>query len=62
MPKPTFKDRRDLEVKENQLQELRTNTKLKRDCTVVVSSQGFRKTGLMTDIVQVKIPPYCKIF
>ena len=50
MPKPMFKDRRDLEVKENQLQELRTNTKLKRDCTVVVSSQGFRKTGLMTDI------------
>lgn len=52
MPKPTFKDRRDLESKENQLLELRTNTKLKRDCTVVVSAQGFLKTGFMTDIVQ----------
>jgi len=52
MPKPTFKDRRDLEAKENQLLELRTNTKLKRDCTVVVSAQGFYKTGFMTDIVQ----------
>ena len=30
----------------------RSNSKLKRDCTAVISSQGYVKTGLMTDIVQ----------
>ena len=52
MAKPTFKDRRELEAKEHALQEMRSNSKLKRDCTAVVSSQGYRRTGLMTDIVQ----------
>ena len=52
MAKPTFKDRRELEAKEHALQEMRSNSKLKRDCTAVVSSKGYHKTGLMTDIVQ----------
>merc|ERR1719445_511672 len=52
MAKPTFKDRRELEAKEHALQEMRSNSKLKRDCTAVVSSEGYHKTGLMTDIVQ----------
>ena len=30
----------------------RSNTKLKRDCTAVISAQGYLRTGLMTDIVQ----------
>jgi len=52
MAKPTFKDRRELEAKEHALQEMRSNSKLKRDCTAVISAQGYHKTGLMTDIVQ----------
>ena len=34
------------------LQEMRSNSKLKRDCTAVVSAKGYQRTGLMTDIVQ----------
>ncbi|CAB0038163.1 unnamed protein product [Trichogramma brassicae] len=52
MPKPTFEDKRKLEAKENKLQELRTQSKMKRDVTVDVSSTGFYRTGIMCDIVQ----------
>ena len=52
MPKPTMLDKENLESKEKALQEMRSNVKMKRDTTVVVSSKGFYKTGLMTDIVQ----------
>ena len=52
MAKPSYKDRRELEAKEHALQEMRSNSKLKRDCTAVISAQGYQKTGLMTDIVQ----------
>ncbi|KAL7304048.1 hypothetical protein TKK_0003512 [Trichogramma kaykai] len=52
MPKPTFEDKRKLEAKENKLQELRTQSKMKRDVTVDVSSAGFYRTGIMCDIVQ----------
>ena len=52
MPKPTMLDKENLESKEMALQEMRSNVKMKRDTTVVVSSKGFYKTGLMTDIVQ----------
>ena len=51
-PKPSYTDKRALEDLEMQLAEMRSNTKLKRDVTVAVSSQGFFKTGLMSDIVQ----------
>jgi ribonuclease III len=39
MPKPTYKDRQDLEDKEAALQDMRTDSRLKRDCTVVISSE-----------------------
>lgn len=52
MPKPSFEDKRKLEAKENKLQELRTQSKMKRDVTVDVTSDGFYRTGIMCDIVQ----------
>ncbi|XP_037086681.1 ribonuclease 3-like [Pollicipes pollicipes] len=52
LPKPSMEDKRKLMAKESQLQNLRLQAKLKRDVTVSVSSQGFRKTGLMADVVQ----------
>ena len=52
MAKPSYKEKRELEDKEHALQEMRSNSKLKRDCTAVISAQGYHKTGLMTDIVQ----------
>ena len=54
MPKPSFEDKRRLEAKENRLQEMRMTSKMKRDVTVAVSSQGFYRTGIMCDVVQVK--------
>lgn len=53
MPKPSFEDKRRLEAKENRLQEMRMTSKMKRDVTVAVSSQGFYRTGIMCDVVQV---------
>lgn len=52
MPKPSFKDKRELEAKEAKLTEMRSSTSMKRDVTVVISSEGFYKTGIMTDLVQ----------
>jgi len=52
MPKPTSKDKQTYQDMENKLMELRANSKMKRDTTVVVSSKGFYRTGLMADIVQ----------
>lgn len=52
MSKPSFEDKRKLEAKENKLQELRTQSKMKRDVTVDVTSEGFYRTGIMCDIVQ----------
>ncbi|KAI4457702.1 ribonuclease iii [Holotrichia oblita] len=52
MSKPTFEDRRKLEVKENKLQEMRTQSKMKRDVTVAVSAEGFHRTGIMCDVIQ----------
>lgn len=52
MPKPSFEDKRKLEVKERALQEMRSQNKMKRGVTAAVSSKGFYKTGLMCDIVQ----------
>ncbi|XP_030748887.1 ribonuclease 3 [Sitophilus oryzae] len=52
MSKPTFEDKRKLEAKENKLQEMRTQGKMKRDVTVAVSAEGFYRTGIMCDIVQ----------
>lgn len=53
MPKPSFEDKRKLEAKENKLQEMRTQSKMKRDVTVAVSAKGFHRTGIMCDIIQV---------
>ncbi|XP_046992547.1 ribonuclease 3 isoform X1 [Schistocerca americana] len=52
MPKPSFEDKRKLEAKENRLQEMRTQSKMKRDVTVAVPSKGFHRTGIMCDIIQ----------
>ncbi|EFN85596.1 ribonuclease 3 [Harpegnathos saltator] len=52
MSKPSYEDKRKLEAKENRLQELRTQSKMKRDVTVDVTSDGFYRTGIMCDIVQ----------
>jgi ribonuclease-3 len=53
MPKASFEDKRKLEGKENKLQEMRTQSKMKRDVTVAISSEGFYRTGIMCDVVQV---------
>lgn len=55
MSKPTYEDKRKLEAKENRLNEMRTQGKMKRDVTVAVSAEGFFKTGIMCDIIQVPI-------
>ncbi|KAK4310674.1 hypothetical protein Pmani_017774 [Petrolisthes manimaculis] len=52
MPKPSFDDKRRLEGKENKLQEMRMTSKMKRDVTIAVSSQGFYRSGIMCDVVQ----------
>ncbi|XP_045773566.1 ribonuclease 3 [Maniola jurtina] len=52
MAKPTYKERQKLAAKEAKLQEMRTQSKMKRDVTVAISSEGFHTTGLMCDVVQ----------
>ncbi|KAJ8720232.1 hypothetical protein PYW07_012275 [Mythimna separata] len=52
MAKPTYGEREKLAAKEVKLREMRTQTKMKRDVTVALSSQGFHTTGLMCDVVQ----------
>lgn len=52
MPKPSYKDKRSIEDMEVKLNDMRANIKMKREVAVAVSSQGFYKTGLRTDIVQ----------
>ncbi|XP_028174506.1 ribonuclease 3 isoform X2 [Ostrinia furnacalis] len=52
MAKPSFKERQKLTAKEVKLQEMRTQSKMKRDVTVAISSEGFHTTGLMCDVVQ----------
>ncbi|KAG5668838.1 hypothetical protein PVAND_016760 [Polypedilum vanderplanki] len=52
MSKPSFDDKRKLEAKENRLQEMRTQGRMKRNVTVAISSKNFYRTGIMCDIVQ----------
>ncbi|CAF4855599.1 unnamed protein product [Pieris macdunnoughi] len=52
MAKPSFTERQKLAAKEAKLQEMRTQSKMKRDVTVAISSEGFHTTGLMCDVVQ----------
>lgn len=52
MSKPSFDDKRKLEVKESRLQEMRTQGRMKRNVTVEINSSGFYRTGIMCDIVQ----------
>jgi ribonuclease-3 len=52
MSKPSFDDKRKLEAKENRLQEMRTQGRMKRNVTVAISSKNFFRTGIMCDIVQ----------
>lgn len=53
MPKPSPEDKRKLMGKEIRLQEMRTVSKMKRDVTIALSSEGFCRTGIMCDIIQV---------
>lgn len=52
MSKPSFDDKRKLEAKENRLQEMRTQGRMKRNVTVAVSSKNFYRTGVMCDMIQ----------
>lgn len=52
MSKPSFEDKRKLEAKENRLQEMRTQGRMKRNVTVAIPSKNFYRTGIMCDIVQ----------
>lgn len=52
MSKPSYEEKRKLEIKENRLQEMRTHGRMKRNVTVEISSDGFNRTGIMCDIVQ----------
>ncbi|RVE46636.1 hypothetical protein evm_008709 [Chilo suppressalis] len=52
MAKPSTNERQKLATKEAKLQEMRTQSKMKRDVTVAISSEGFHTTGLMCDVVQ----------
>lgn len=52
MPKPSMEDKLKLHNKEMELQKMRCESKFKRGVTVVLSSEGFYKTGIMCDIVQ----------
>lgn len=55
MSKPTYDDKRKLENKEMHLQNMRIKSELKRNVTVTVSSEHFYKTGIMCDVVQVRL-------
>ena len=52
MAKPGYKDKSNVVALEDKLNEMRANIKMKREVAVEVSSQGFYRTGLRTDIVQ----------
>lgn len=52
MSKPSYEDKRKLEIKESRLQEMRTQSRMKRNMTVAISSSGFCRTGIMCDMVQ----------
>lgn len=52
MSKPSYDDKRKLELKETRLQEMRTQGRMKRNVTVAISSKGYYRTGIMCDIVQ----------
>lgn len=52
MSKPSYADKRRLELKENKLHEMRAQGRMKRNVTVAINSKGFHRTGIMCDIVQ----------
>ncbi len=52
MAKPSYNDRRKLEAMAKKLVTYRSNSDMRREVTVAVSSQDFEKTGLMADIAQ----------
>ena len=51
-PKISREDKLKLRAKEAQLQELQTRSAMKREVTVELSSQGFIRSGLKSDICQ----------
>ena len=54
LPKPTTEQKRQLQAKEARLQDMRLGSNLKREVTVDLTCQGFFKTGIMCDMVQVR--------
>nr|KAG5706615.1 hypothetical protein BaRGS_005685 [Batillaria attramentaria] len=51
-PKVTREDKQKLKSKEAKLQEIQLNSTMKREVTVELSSEGFVRTGLKSDICQ----------
>ncbi|XP_067662742.1 ribonuclease 3-like [Haliotis asinina] len=51
-PKVTANDKLKLELKVQQLQELRMKSTMKREVTVEISSEGFIRTGVRSDVCQ----------
>ncbi|XP_062584248.1 ribonuclease 3-like isoform X1 [Saccostrea cucullata] len=51
-PKVTFTDKQKLDAKEKYLQDLRMKSSMKREVTVEISSEGFLRTGIRSDITQ----------
>lgn len=51
-PKVTIEDKLKLKNKEAQLQEIQLKSTMKREVTVELSSEGFLRTGLKSDICQ----------
>ena len=53
-PKPSEADKRKLHDLEIKAQKLRSHSKLKREVTIALSAEGFRRTGIFCDVIQVK--------
>ncbi|KAK2161647.1 hypothetical protein LSH36_112g01031 [Paralvinella palmiformis] len=51
-PKVTSKDKEDLKKKEDLLQDIRIKGSMKREVTVEISSQGYIRTGVCSDVSQ----------
>lgn len=51
-PKVTYADKNKLQMKEEFLQQLRLKSTMKREVTVEISSEGFIRTGIKSDVCQ----------
>ncbi|CAG0884564.1 unnamed protein product [Darwinula stevensoni] len=51
-PKPSETDKHKLHDLEMKAQKLRSHSKLKREVTIALSAEGFRRTGIFCDVIQ----------